>query len=378
VPVACAPADDAVPADWDEFDRYARPKLEGQFSFMWRAGIDPAHVVQDALIAAHDEFTPLGTYGTMLRWTARRCVWIGSRIQQRGFGKYEEPTGDAADAIAAQQPAPGPGPEGVAVDRVDMENALAQLSEKDQQVLRLDSLGVTPEEMAGVLGIRPGTARVRLFRARARLAKAVGATAPALVWWRLRRVAPPPEAAPSAAFAPAAPGVSTAATVLSMVAAFAAPASPAGRYVAEVGGVPTPRASGTAAAPGPATRRGLAPVSLSPVAQAGTAGSRDPDAARQALAGPAGDLPKCLGLCTLDGLPGEAEEEEEEEKPDEWRGDRIRIRRLGADSPGVEQFVTPGCDHIPDNAVTDCDPGEEPEDYIVKDVPPTPHPGGTP
>lgn len=49
---------------------------------------------------------------------------------------------------------------------------LARLSVRDREVLELvDLSGLTPTEAALALGISPGAARVRLFRARARLRK---------------------------------------------------------------------------------------------------------------------------------------------------------------------------------------------------------------
>jgi RNA polymerase sigma-70 factor (ECF subfamily) len=52
---------------------------------------------------------------------------------------------------------------------------LATLSESDQEVLRLVAWdGLTPQQAAKVLGCAATTARVRLHRARSRLAKAIG------------------------------------------------------------------------------------------------------------------------------------------------------------------------------------------------------------
>ncbi|WP_246127205.1 RNA polymerase sigma factor [Embleya hyalina] len=55
--------------------------------------------------------------------------------------------------------------------------ALARLSEEDRAVLELVSVdGMSVAEAAGALGIRPVAARVRLHRARRRLAKEVGSS----------------------------------------------------------------------------------------------------------------------------------------------------------------------------------------------------------
>jgi RNA polymerase sigma-70 factor (ECF subfamily) len=63
----------------------------------------------------------------------------------------------------------GPGDPGV------LRAALASLSDSDQEVLRLVAWdGVTPGELAVVLGCSPAAARARLHRARARLAGKLG------------------------------------------------------------------------------------------------------------------------------------------------------------------------------------------------------------
>jgi RNA polymerase sigma factor (sigma-70 family) len=50
--------------------------------------------------------------------------------------------------------------------------ALAGFSELDRQAIELvDLVGLTPKEAAAALGVSPGTLRVRLFRARAKLRK---------------------------------------------------------------------------------------------------------------------------------------------------------------------------------------------------------------
>ncbi|ASU80602.1 hypothetical protein CDG81_22630 [Actinopolyspora erythraea] len=69
-------------------------------------------------------------------------------------------------------------PEGAAVS-TDAHRAMSTLSEPDREILRLigwEELGVG--EAARVLGCARGTARVRLFRARRRLAKALGHPTP--------------------------------------------------------------------------------------------------------------------------------------------------------------------------------------------------------
>jgi RNA polymerase sigma-70 factor (ECF subfamily) len=72
------------------------------------------------------------------------------------------------------------------VERIDAERAargllgqLATLSERDRAVIDLvDIAGLAPQEAATALGLTPGTVRMRLMRARARLRKLSGRGAP--------------------------------------------------------------------------------------------------------------------------------------------------------------------------------------------------------
>ncbi len=63
----------------------------------------------------------------------------------------------------------------IAWRRLDERAALASLSDADQEVLRLVAWdGLTPAEVAVVLGCNPVAARSRLHRARGRLAAVLG------------------------------------------------------------------------------------------------------------------------------------------------------------------------------------------------------------
>lgn len=53
-------------------------------------------------------------------------------------------------------------------------SALFSLTPGDRRLLLLETEGFEPKEIAAMLGIRPGTARVRLHRARQRVAAALG------------------------------------------------------------------------------------------------------------------------------------------------------------------------------------------------------------
>ncbi|HEX8005428.1 MAG TPA: sigma-70 family RNA polymerase sigma factor [Trebonia sp.] len=70
---------------------------------------------------------------------------------------------------------PEAGEDTFALDPGVLRAALDSLSDKDQEVLRLVAWdGLTPGELAAVLGCSPVAARARLHRARARLARRLG------------------------------------------------------------------------------------------------------------------------------------------------------------------------------------------------------------
>jgi RNA polymerase sigma factor (sigma-70 family) len=69
-----------------------------------------------------------------------------------------------------------PDPADSVTDRSQLRTALAQLSERDQELLRLVAWeGLTNDEIAVVLDVRPAAVRLRLHRARRRLASALDA-----------------------------------------------------------------------------------------------------------------------------------------------------------------------------------------------------------
>ncbi|MCW2926052.1 MAG: putative polymerase subfamily sigma factor [Thermoleophilia bacterium] len=92
------------------------------------------------------------------RWRAdRRVAAILDRVHTRGRGSSV--THDHADAVISR------------VDSGALRVALEQLTERDRLLLVTQASGdLTPEELGRVLGTSAGTAKVRLHRARARLA----------------------------------------------------------------------------------------------------------------------------------------------------------------------------------------------------------------
>lgn len=117
MPDAPAPAYSDVPAGWEEFDNFARPRLLAFFAYVADMGLDAEHIVQDALVKVHETCGPDETYGDRLAWAYLRGGWLVSDLRRFGFGKYERPTGDLTATVPAAAVSV-PGPEREAVDRV--------------------------------------------------------------------------------------------------------------------------------------------------------------------------------------------------------------------------------------------------------------------
>jgi RNA polymerase sigma-70 factor (ECF subfamily) len=108
------------------------------------------------------------------RWGSRLRTWLGGivvnccREQRRRAARFERAQPEpppAAEPSAAEPPAAA----------VDVEAALAALPEGLREVLVLHVIeGYTHEEVAGLLGIAPGTSKSRLFDARVLLRRRLG------------------------------------------------------------------------------------------------------------------------------------------------------------------------------------------------------------
>jgi RNA polymerase sigma-70 factor (ECF subfamily) len=101
----------------------------------------------------------------------RRAWLFGvARILLKADGRQQQREGELVSDLAARpEPTSGTTPDGRTARVVTA--ALERLTPKDREILRLVTWeGLTPAELAVALGVRPGTARVRLHRARQALA----------------------------------------------------------------------------------------------------------------------------------------------------------------------------------------------------------------
>lgn len=94
---------------------------------------------------------------------ARRVLSTQRRTEQRGAALQERLVDSLSELPAAQSP-----------DEPGLAGALARLPEQDRELLLLIAWEeLSPAQAAVALDVRPATVRVRLHRARRRLAKAL-------------------------------------------------------------------------------------------------------------------------------------------------------------------------------------------------------------
>ena len=129
-------------------------------------------LAQDVFLVAWRRRTRVPAHS--LPWlygVARRLLANQWRARRREAGHV--PLGDA-DHLAAVRPG---STSDAAATRADLSRALTQLSERDREVLRLVAWEqLTTAELATALGTSQTTAKVRLHRARRRLAAAMTGT----------------------------------------------------------------------------------------------------------------------------------------------------------------------------------------------------------
>jgi len=160
-----------------EFERLYRAHVEAVTAYFARRSADP-HVVADltadtfvAVITHFGSFDPR-------KGTARAWVFGIARHVYASYCEAYSLQQHKMERLAGRRDL-DPDQVEELLDRIDAERAgrdlvggLAALPERDRAVVELvDLAGLLPKEAATVLGLAPGTARMRLMRARTRLRK---------------------------------------------------------------------------------------------------------------------------------------------------------------------------------------------------------------
>ena len=173
----------AGPGAAAEFERLYRANVDAVMAYFARRSADP-HVVADltadtfvAVITGFGSFDPR-------RGTARAWVFGIARRVYAGHCEAYTHQQHKVQRLAGRRDL-DPDEVGELLERIDAERAgrdlvsgLATLPERDRAVIELvDLAGLAPKEAAAALGLPPGTVRMRLMRARARLRGIAAATA---------------------------------------------------------------------------------------------------------------------------------------------------------------------------------------------------------
>lgn len=160
-----------------EFERLYRANVDAVTSYFARRTADPqlvADLTADTFVAVITGFASFDPRkGTARAWLfgvaghvyAAHCAALSQ--QQRKLHRLAGRRELAQDQV------------GELLERIDAERAargllseLGTLPERDRAVIELvDMAGLRPQEAAAALGLAPGTVRMRLMRARARLRK---------------------------------------------------------------------------------------------------------------------------------------------------------------------------------------------------------------
>ena len=168
-----APAADAGAAA--EFERLYRANVDAVTAYFARRSADPqvvADLTADTFVAV---ITGFGSFNPRKGTTRAWVFGIARRVYASHCEAYRQQL-HKLRRLAGRRDL-DPDQVGELVDRIDAERAgrhlvtgLATLPERDRAVVELvDIAGLTPKEVAAALGLAPGTVRMRLMRARARL-----------------------------------------------------------------------------------------------------------------------------------------------------------------------------------------------------------------
>jgi RNA polymerase sigma factor (sigma-70 family) len=178
-PQSCPAPQESGPADRvSQFEALYRANVAAVTAYFARRSADPqtvADLTSDTFVQAIMSFATFDPRKGMPRaWV----LGIARRIYA-GHCQAHSQQRSRVERLAGRREL-APDEVGELIDRIDAERAgrelvtgLTMLSAPDRAVVELvDLAGLQPKEAAQVLGIAPGTLRMRLMRARARLRKA--------------------------------------------------------------------------------------------------------------------------------------------------------------------------------------------------------------
>jgi RNA polymerase sigma factor (sigma-70 family) len=158
-----------------EFERLYRANVDAVTAYFARRSADP-HVVAD--LTADTFVAVITSFGSFDSGKGTGRAWVFG-IARRVYASYCEAYSQQQGRLRQLAGRRDLDPDQVEelVDRIDAERAgrqlvsqLAALPEADRAVIELvDLAGFRPKEAAAALGLRPGTMRMRLMRARTRL-----------------------------------------------------------------------------------------------------------------------------------------------------------------------------------------------------------------
>jgi RNA polymerase sigma-70 factor (ECF subfamily) len=137
---------------------------------MTGSAADAEDLVQDIFLQVYrrlDSFRGEAALGTWLHRLAVNACLDFVRSKQ---GRRQRVTDTGEDLDAFEAPAAGPWRPGAALDRMDLERAIAQLPPSYRRAFLLhDVEGLEHHEIGETLGIAEGTSKSLLFKARMRL-----------------------------------------------------------------------------------------------------------------------------------------------------------------------------------------------------------------
>ena len=166
-----------------EFERLYRAEVDAVTAYFARRTADPqtvADLTADTFVQA---ITSFGSFDPA-KGTGRAWVFGIARRVYAGHCQAHSQQRDKVTRLAGRREL-GTDQVGELLDRIDAERAgralvtgLSTLPAMDRAVIELvDLAGLQAKEAARVLGVAPGTVRMRLMRARARLRKAASGAA---------------------------------------------------------------------------------------------------------------------------------------------------------------------------------------------------------